>query len=157
MIGRIIRDYKIIEELGGGMAEVYLAQRADGMLKRNVVMKIVRAHLQEKERLRFIGEMQAQESLSHPNIAQIFDAGQLEDGRLFMIIEYVEGQNLRELLVDKNSGEPIPIALPLETVAEIAEQACAGLSEAHRKKIVHRDIKPENIIVSRDGDQYKVK
>jgi serine/threonine protein kinase len=157
MIGRIIRDYKIIEELGGGMAEVYLAQRADGMLKRNVVMKVVRAHLQEKDRLRFIGEMQAQESLSHPNIAQIFDAGQLEDGRPFMIIEYVEGQSLREMLVDQKSGDQNPVALPLEVVAEIAEQACAGLGEAHRKKIVHRDIKPENIIVSRDGDQYKVK
>jgi serine/threonine protein kinase len=157
MIGRVIRDYKIIEELGGGMAEVYLAQRADGMLKRNVVMKVVRAHLQEKDRLRFIGEMQAQESLSHPNIAQIFDAGQLEDGRLFMIIEYVEGQSLREMLVDQNSGDPNPVALPLELVVEIAGQACSGLGEAHRKKIVHRDIKPENIVVSRDGDQYKVK
>jgi serine/threonine protein kinase len=122
-----------------------------------VVIKIVGAHLPEKERLRFIGEMQAQERLSHPNIAQIFDAGQLEDGRPFMIIEYVEGQSLREMLVDQTSGDRLPVALPLEIVAEIAEQACAGLSEAHRKKIVHRDIKPENIVVSRDGDKYKVK
>lgn len=157
MIGRIIRDYRIIGGLGGGMAEVYLAQRADGMLKRNVVIKIVGAHLPEKERLRFIGEMQAQERLSHPNIAQIFDAGQLEDGRPFMIIEYVEGRSLREMLVDQTSGDRSPVALPLEVVAEIVEQACAGLSEAHRKKIVHRDIKPENIVVSRDGDKYKVK
>jgi len=158
MIGRIIRDYKIIAGLGsGGMAEVYLAQRADGMLKRNVVIKIVGAHLPEKERHRFIGEMQAQERLNHPNIAQIFDAGQLEDGRPFMIIEYVEGQSLREMLVDQTSGDRSPVALPLEIVAEIAEQACAGLSEAHRKKIVHRDIKPENIVVSREGDKYKVK
>jgi serine/threonine protein kinase len=157
MIGKVIRDYKIIENLGGGMAEVYLAQRVDGMLKRNVVIKIVGAHLSNEARLRFIGEMQAQESLNHPNIAQIFDAGQLEDGRPFMIIEYVEGQSLRELLVDQKSGERRPIALPLEIVAEITEQACAGLGEAHRKKIVHRDIKPENIIISRDGDKYKVK
>src|SRR5262245_66320242 len=113
MIGRIIRDYKIIEELGGGMAEVYLAQRADGMLKRNVVMKVVRAHLQEKDRLRFIGEMQAQESLSHPNIAQIFDAGELEDGRPFMIIEYVEGQRLREMLVVQTCGDENPVGLRL--------------------------------------------
>jgi serine/threonine protein kinase len=157
MIGRVIRDYKIIEDLGGGMAEVYLAQRADGMLKRSVVMKIVRAHPQEKDRMRFIGEMQAQESLNHPNIAQIFDAGQLEDGRLFMIIEYVEGQSLRDMLIDSTAGDTNSIALPLGLVAEIAGQACAGLSEAHRKKIVHRDIKPENIIVSRDGSQYRVK
>src|SRR5262249_13224684 len=158
MIGKIIRDYKNIDKLGGGgMAELYLARRADGRLKRTAVIKIVGAHLRKEERLRFIGEMQAQESLNHPNIAQIFDAGQLEDGRPFMIIEYVDGQSLREMLVDQKSGDRQPIALPLDLVAEITEQAGAGLSEAHRKKIVHRDIKPENIIVSRDGDKYKVK
>jgi len=158
MIGKIIRDYKVVDYLGGGgMSEVYLARRSDGMLKRTAVIKIVGAHLATQERLRFIGEMQAQESLNHPNIAQIYDAGQLEDGRPFMIIEYVDGQSLREMLVDQKSGDRQPVALPLEAVGEIAEQACAGLSEAHRKKIVHRDIKPENIIVSRDGDKYKVK
>jgi serine/threonine protein kinase len=158
MIGKIIRDYKIVDYVGGGgMAEVYLARRADGMLKRTAVIKIVGAHLPTQGRLRFIGEMQAQESLNHPNIAQIYDAGQLEDGRPFMIIEYVEGQSLREMLVDQKSGDRRPVALPLEVVVEIADQACAGLSEAHRKKIVHRDIKPENIVVSRDGDNYKVK
>ena len=158
MIGKIVRDYKIVGYMGGGgMSEVYLARRSDGMLKRTAVVKIVGAHLPEQARLRFIGEMQAQESLNHPNIAQIYDAGQLEDGRPFMIIEYVDGQSLREMLVDQKSGDRSPIALPLEIAAEIAEQACAGLSEAHRKKIVHRDIKPENIIVSPDGDKYKVK
>jgi len=158
MIGKIIRDYKIIDVLGGGgMSEVYLAQRADGMLKRTAVIKIVGAHLAKEERLRFIGEMQAQERLSHPNIAQIFDAGQLEDGRPFMIIEYVGGQSLREMLVDHQNNQRPPKALPLDTVAEITEQACAGLSEAHQKKIVHRDIKPENIIIRSEGGKYKIK
>jgi serine/threonine protein kinase len=158
MIGKIVRDYKIVGYMGGGgMSEVYLARRSDGMLKRTAVIKIVGAHLPPQGRLRFIGEMQAQESLNHPNIAQIYDAGQLEDGRPFMIIEFVEGQSLREMLVDQKSGDRSPIALPLDVAADIAEQACAGLSEAHRKKIVHRDIKPENIIVSADGDKYKVK
>jgi serine/threonine protein kinase len=158
MIGKIVRDYKIVGYMGGGgMSEVYLARRADGMLKRTAVIKIVGAHLPPQGRLRFIGEMQAQESLNHPNIAQIYDAGQLEDGRPFMIIEFVEGQSLREMLVDQKSGDRRPVALPLDVAADIAEQACAGLSEAHRKKIVHRDIKPENIIVSVDGDKYKVK
>jgi serine/threonine protein kinase len=158
MIGKIVRDYKIVGYMGGGgMSEVYLARRSDGMLKRTAVIKIVGAHLPPQGRLRFIGEMQAQESLNHPNIAQIYDAGQLEDGRPFMIIEFVEGQSLREMLVDQKSGDRSPVALPLDVAADIAEQACAGLSEAHRKKIVHRDIKPENIIVSADGDKYKVK
>jgi Serine/threonine protein kinase len=158
MIGKIVRDYKIVGYMGGGgMSEVYIARRSDGMLKRTAVIKIVGAHLPPQGRLRFIGEMQAQESLNHPNIAQIYDAGQLEDGRPFMIIEFVEGQSLREMLVDQESGDRSPVALPLDVVADIAEQACAGLSEAHRKKIVHRDIKPENIIVSADGDKYKVK
>ncbi len=158
MIGKIIRDYKIIDVLGGGgMSEVYLAQRADGMLKRTAVIKIVGAHLPKEERLRFIGEMQAQERLSHPNIAQIFDAGQLEDGRPFMIIEYVGGQSLREMLIDYRADQLPPKALPLEVVAEITEQACAGLSEAHQQKIVHRDIKPENIIIRREGDKFKIK
>jgi serine/threonine protein kinase len=158
LVGKIIRDYKIVDYMGGGgMAELYLARRSDGMLKRTAVIKIVGAHLPEEGRLRFIGEMQAQESLNHPNIAQVYDAGQLEDGRPFMIIEYVDGQSLREMLIDQKSVERLPVALPLEVVAEITEQACAGLSEAHRKKIVHRDIKPENIIVNHDGDKYKVK
>jgi serine/threonine protein kinase len=158
MIGKIIRDYKIIDVLGGGgMSEVYLAQRADGMLKRNAVIKIVGAHLPTEERLRFIGEMQAQERLNHPNIAQIFDAGQLEDGRPFMIIEYVGGQSLRDLLIDQKSNHRPPKVLPLELVVEITEQACAGLNEAHQRKIVHRDIKPENIIIRKDGDKYKIK
>jgi serine/threonine protein kinase len=158
MIGKIVRDYKIVGYMGGGgMSEVYIARRSDGMLKRTAVIKIVGAHLPPQGRLRFIGEMQAQESLNHPNVAQIYDAGQLEDGRPFMIIEFVEGQSLREMLVDQESGDRSPVALPLDVLADIAEQACAGLSEAHRKKIVHRDIKPENIIVSTDGDKYKVK
>src|SRR5262245_61967542 len=158
MIGRIIRDYKIVDYVGGGgMSEVYLARRSDGMLKRTAVIKVVGSHLSTQERLRFIGEMQAQESLNHPNIAQIYDAGQLEDGRPFMIIEYVDGGSLREMLVDQKSGDRSPVALPLDVALEIAQQACAGLSEAHRKKIVHRDIKPENIIVSKEGDNYKVK
>jgi serine/threonine protein kinase len=158
MIGKIIRDYKIIDVLGGGgMSEVYLAQRADGMLKRNAVIKIVGAHLPTEERLRFIGEMHAQERLNHPNIAQIFDAGQLEDGRPFMIIEYVGGQSLRDLLIDQKSNHRPPKVLPLELVVEITEQACAGLNEAHQRKIVHRDIKPENIIIRKDGDKYKIK
>jgi len=158
MIGRIIRDYKIVDYVGGGgMSEVYLARRSDGMLKRTAVIKVVGSHLSTQERLRFIGEMQAQESLNHPNIAQVYDAGQLEDGRPFMIIEYVDGGSLREMLIDHKSGDRSPVALPLEVAVEIAQQACAGLSEAHRKKIVHRDIKPENIIVSKDGGNYKVK
>jgi serine/threonine protein kinase len=121
------------------------------------VIKIVGSHLPTDERRRFIGEMQAQETLSHPNIAQIFDAGQLDDGRPFMIIEYVGGQSLREMLVEQYGDQRLPKALPLEIVAEITEQACAGLREAHEKKIVHRDIKPENIIIKSDGDKYKIK
>ena len=109
MIGKIVRDYKIVGYMGGGgMSEVYLARRSDGMLKRTAVVKIVGAHLPEQARLRFIGEMQAQESLNHPNIAQIYDAGQLEDGRPFMIIEYVDGQSLREMLVDQNPATEVP-------------------------------------------------
>jgi serine/threonine protein kinase len=161
MIGENIHGYKIIKDLGGGgMGEVYLAERTDGLLDRKAVIKFVRAHLLKDEQARFKGEMKAQESLNHPNIARIFDAGLLEDGSPFMILEFVEGQGLRELLTPPQNDPRQPrkqIALPLKDVVEITEEICSGLAEAHRKKIVHRDIKPENIIVRKDGDKYKIK
>lgn len=159
MIGEIIRGYRIIKDLTtGGMGEVYLAQRADGLLKdrSKAVIKILGAHLLKGDKIkkemtaRFIGEIEIQYKLKHPNIAQIFDADLLDDGRPFMILEYAEGQSLREMLSETTS-------LPIKDVVEITQQICAGLAEAHNMTITHRDLKPENIIVHKSDDKYKVK
>jgi serine/threonine protein kinase len=156
MIGENIRGYKIIKDLGGGgMGEVYLAERADGAFRRKAVIKFVASHLAREDKARFNGEMQALALLNHPNVAQIYDGGYLEgDGRPFMVMEYIEGKSLRELLLDPvaaERGDWKQVALSLDRALEIAAQACAGLAEAHRKKIVHRDIKPENIVISEEG------
>jgi len=143
MIGQTISHYRILEKLGeGGMGEVYLAE--DTKLHRRVALKLLPAYLTRnaEARARFEREAQAEAALSHPNIVIIHDTGDL-DGQVYIVMEYVEGKSLRELMDQRE--------LSLEQVIEIALQICEGLKKAHQAGIVHRDIKPENIMIDRDG------
>jgi serine/threonine-protein kinase len=143
MIGQTISHYKILQKLGqGGMAEVYLAE--DTRLHRRVALKFLSSSLigDEEIRTRFEREAQAAATLHHPNIVIIHELGEFE-GRFYIVMEYVEGELLREL-IDKR-------ILSLQEALGIAIQICDGLSKAHQAGIVHRDIKPENIVISRDG------
>jgi len=143
MIGQTVSHYKILEKLGeGGMGVVYKAH--DTKLNRDVALKFLPAHLaaSEQDKARFIQEAQSASAINHPNICTIHDI-QEHDGQLFIVMEFVQGQTLRDRLTS-----PIP---HLKSVIEIGIQIADGLTAAHEKGIVHRDIKPENIMVRKDG------
>ena len=138
-----ISNYRILSRLGaGGMGEVYLAE--DRRLGRKVALKLLAEELtQNRDRLsRFDQEAQAASALNHPNIITIYEMGD-EDGRHFIVTEFIDGVTLREHL----SGGPMDFAEVLNTAIQIA----GALEEAHAAGIIHRDIKPENIMVRRNG------
>ncbi|MGH9846490.1 MAG: serine/threonine-protein kinase [Blastocatellia bacterium] len=150
MIGKVIGPYQVIGELGsGGMGRVYLAARADGMFRKKVAIKVMQTGGSEQAVTRFVRERQILAELEHPNIARLIDGGTIE-GSPYIVMEYVEGRNLRELLRQRG-------ALPLDTVIEITRQICRGLEAAHRHGVIHRDIKPENLIVSERAGTVSVK
>ncbi|MCF6095837.1 Stk1 family PASTA domain-containing Ser/Thr kinase [Thermovorax subterraneus] len=145
MIGKTLGNrYVVLEEIGGGgMAVVYKARCT--LLNRIVAIKVLRSEYSHDENfvMRFRREAQAAASLSHPNIVNIYDVGQ-EDGIYYIVMEYVEGKTLKELIRQEAPLSP-------SKVIEIAKQICDALECAHKNKIVHRDIKPHNIIITPEG------
>lgn len=145
MIGKMLGNrYEIIAMLGaGGMANVYRARCT--VLNRIVTVKVLRKELAEDKDFvrRFQMEAQAVALLSHPNIVSIYDVGE-EDGVPYLVMEYVEGSNLKEIIREKG-----PLS-PTEAV-NIGMQVCAALEHAHSKGIIHRDIKSHNILVTPGG------
>jgi serine/threonine protein kinase len=141
MIGQTISHYKILEKLGeGGMGVVYKAQ--DTKLDRLVALKFLPPHLSasEQDKARFVQEAKAAAALNHPNVCSVMDI-QEQDHQMFIVMEFVEGQTLR----DKG------LNIPMKQAIEIGVQLSEGLAAAHEKGISHRDIKPENIMVRKDG------
>ncbi|UCF37336.1 MAG: protein kinase [Acidobacteriota bacterium] len=144
MIGDNITHYRIEKKLGeGGMGEVYLAE--DSSLKRHVALKFLPPHMQQNTDAlkRFLREAESAASLEHPYICNIKAFSQTDDGRQFIVMEYVEGQTLSEKLKDG----PIPV----EEVVRIALEICEALELAHDQGIVHRDLKPSNIMLTQQG------
>ena len=144
MIGHTISHYEVTEQLGrGGMGIVYKAR--DLRLGRFVAMKFLPRAVDalEEDKQRFILEARAASALDHPNICTIHEIDETEDGQMFIVMGYYQGETLR----DKVMGGP----LPMREVLDFAKQACRGIGKAHREKIVHRDIKPANIIVTTEG------
>lgn len=144
MIGQSISHYKITAKLGeGGMGEVFLA--TDTSLDRQVALKFLPATLQRdpEARERLIREAKAASKLNHKNILTIHSVASAED-RDFIVMEFVEGKSLRDLL---DAGDEIPIA----QILRIGMQICDGLSTAHEQGVVHRDIKPANILITPKG------
>jgi serine/threonine protein kinase len=124
------------------MGEVYLAK--DHRLGREVAIKVLPAEFtQNAERVkRFQQEARAASSLNHPNIITIYDVGQIDSG-LYIVMEYIEGKTLRELL---DEG-PISLRKTVSLTAQFAD----GLAKAHSVGIIHRDLKPENLMITKDG------
>jgi len=152
MVGQTIGTYEIIRPIGkGGMGEVYLAK--DKRLAREVALKLVKDTLNREIVARFQDEMRILCKLEHDNVARLYDGGTDDDGRPFMVMEYLRDfTTLREVLRKaKGAG------LPLAQVREITRQFCTGLAQAHDKDIVHRDVKPENIMLVNDQDGLRVK
>jgi len=147
VIAETISHYRIIKPLGaGGMGEVYLAQ--DTKLDRKVAIKFLPESLvaDEQARKRLVREAQAAANLDHPNICAIHEVGE-EDGRSFLVMQYVEGETLDFRIKRK--------PLDLSESLSIATQVADALAEAHAHGIIHRDIKPSNIIIAPRG-QAKV-
>ena len=145
--GTRIGPYEVLAPLGaGGMGEVFRAK--DTRLGRDVAIKVLPsgfAHDADR-RARFEREARAVAALSHPNIVAIHDTG-LHESQLFVVMELLAGQTLRERLADG--------AVPVRKAVEIAVQIARGLGAAHGKGLVHRDLKPENVFLLEDG-QVKV-
>lgn len=145
MIGRVLGNrYEIVERLGsGGMSYVYKARCS--LLNRYVAVKILRPEFTSDESFikKFKRESQAAASLCHQNIVNVYDVG--VDGDIYYIVmEYVEGKTLKQLIKEKKRLEPIE-------AAGIARQVCRALVHAHKNHIIHRDIKPHNILITKEG------
>jgi tRNA A-37 threonylcarbamoyl transferase component Bud32 len=140
----VLPRYEVQARLGeGATAVVYRAWDRD--LRRPVALKILResAGFSEIGRQRFRREAQAAAGLSHPNVITVHDAGESE-GRLYLVMEIVEGKPLSEIFRDP--------ALPLKERVRLIERAARGIAAAHEKGIVHRDLKPQNILVAAGGE-----
>lgn len=140
-----IGPYAIQRPLGsGGMGAVYLAVRDDQSYQRQVAIKIIRKGM-ESERIlqRFRRERQIIASLDHPNIARLLDGGATDDGRPYIVMEYVEGMPI-DAWCDQRR-------LNIEQRLRLFLQVCEAIHYAHQNLIIHRDIKPGNILVRPDG------
>jgi serine/threonine-protein kinase len=137
--------YRVERTLGhGGMAVVYLAH--DESLHRPVAVKVLAANLGDDDtfRTRFLREARLAGRLSHPNIVQVYDAGETDDGRPYIVMEYVAGKTVAEC------GK-----LQAREALALVLQACAGLQQAHDGGLVHRDVKPGNLLL-RDDKVLKI-
>ena len=147
MIGKRINGrYKVLDTVGGGgMANVYLAH--DMILDRDVAVKVLRLDFANDEELirRFRREAQSATSLVHQNIVSIYDVGEEGDSVYYIVMEYVEGQTLKQYI---QQHSPIPVSKALS----IMEQLTSAISHAHQNHIIHRDIKPQNILMDRNGN-----
>ncbi|MFL5351843.1 protein kinase domain-containing protein [Archangium sp.] len=150
-LGTGIHRYRRLVRLGrGGMGEVWLAVRTGRAgFHRLVVLKRMLEEDGEDPAVRlqrFIGEARTAARLHHPNIVSVYDLGQV-DGGWFIVMEYLSGVNVLELVRRVENGG----ALPLEVIVELCQQALRGLAYAHERGVIHRDISADNLVVSFDG------
>ncbi len=140
-IPETIGPYRILSRLGaGGMGEVFLARQTEP-IERNVALKIIKPGMDSQQVVaRFELERQTLARMTHPGIAQVYDAGQTELGRPYFVMEYVEGIPINHYCDSRR----LTTRQRLELVAEV----CAGVQHAHQKAIIHRDLKPGNILVT---------
>jgi serine/threonine protein kinase/Tol biopolymer transport system component len=144
-VGARVGPYQLIRPLGGGgMAEVWLARRADGAFKREVALKLplvgrLRADLEQ----RFTRERDILASLEHPHIARLYDAGVDPNGLPYLSMEYVEGSPLTEWC----DAHRLAIRARLELFLQMLE----AVQYAHKKQVIHRDLKPSNVLVTDAG------
>jgi eukaryotic-like serine/threonine-protein kinase len=145
MVGQVLADRYEVEELvgAGGMSSVYRAH--DKLLDRKVALKVMHQHYGDDPEYveRFRREARSVASLSHPNVVTVIDRGEHE-GRQFIVFEYVEGENLKQLIQRRGPA-------PVVTALELAKQIAQALSFAHQQGLVHRDVKPQNVLLNGAG------
>jgi len=143
-----IGPYRLLREIGqGGMASVWLAERADGLLDRHVALKLPHtgwgtARLAEQ----MARERNILAALVHPNIARLYDAGLDSDGRPYLALEYIDGQPINSHAATRR--------LPLRARLELLLQVAHAVAHAHDRRVVHRDLKPSNILVDAQGQAH---
>ncbi|MGH8082069.1 MAG: protein kinase domain-containing protein [Lysobacter sp.] len=141
-----VGSYRLESLLGeGGMGQVWLASRADGLYQRRVALKLLRPGLADTNlRTRFTRERQILARLAHPHIARLLDAGVTRDGLPYLALEYVEGEPITDYCRNQRTT--------LDKRLRMFQQICDAVSHAHANLIVHRDLKPSNIMVTPGGD-----
>ena len=138
--------YRVVERIGeGGMGEIFLAERSDGLFAQQVAIKVTRSFLASSNLVRrFQVERQILASLTHPNIVTLVDGGATAAGQAYLVMEHVEGG---APLTDYVRTRGLPLAERLRLFAAV----CDAVHYAHRHAVVHRDLKPDNVLVGADG------
>jgi serine/threonine-protein kinase len=146
LVGQRIGAYELRRLIGaGGMGEVYLARRADGVFEQEVAVKIVKRGMDTDALLRrFHAERQTLATLNHPNIARLIDGGATDDGRPYLVMEYVEGLPIDSYCRVRSADTRQRL--------ELFIKVCTAVHYAHQHLLVHRDLKPANIVVTEDGE-----
>ena len=145
VVGETIAERYVLEEVvgQGGMSTVYKAH--DSLLERYVALKVLHQQYNEDDDFveRFKREARSVAQLQHPNIVTVIDRGE-EDGRQYIVFEFIDGENLKELVVRKGR-------LDVRDALEIAHEIAEGLAFAHENGLIHRDVKPQNVLLNGDG------
>ena len=143
---RQIGPYRVLGRLGrGGMGEVLLAERADGLFEQRVAIKLLRHGMASDDVLsRFTRERRILARLEHPHIARLIDGGAADDGRPYFVMELVEGEPITEYSRARN--------LSVDERLGLLQDCCDAVAAAHRNLVVHRDLKPSNVLVTRSGE-----
>ena len=142
--GTVVGSYRLVRLLGeGGCGTVYLAEQIEP-IRRTVALKLIRGDMSSPEVIaRFELERQAIGMMNHPNIAAVYDAGRVADGRPYFVMEYVDGEPITEYCDSRRLGVRERLALFV--------RVCDAVQHAHQKAVIHRDIKPSNVLVSGEG------
>jgi eukaryotic-like serine/threonine-protein kinase len=141
--GSLVGVWRIVALLGaGGMGEVYRAERDDGLYAQTVALKLIRGRNPEQVR-RFELERQRLAEMDHPGVSRIIDGGTAPDGRPFMAMEFVEGEQIDDWIRRQRPAR--------NQVIRIVEALCAAVAHAHARLVLHQDIKPANVLVGRDS------
>ncbi|MEO5882626.1 MAG: serine/threonine-protein kinase [Caldimonas sp.] len=142
--GRIVGPYRLLREIGeGGMATVWLAERADGLLERKVAVKLPHVSWGPSLSERMARERSILAALVHPNIARLYDAGLSDDGRPYLALEYIDGQPVDAYAASRG----LPVGERIGLIVQVAR----AVAHAHAHLVVHRDLKPSNILVDAQG------
>ena len=138
--------YLLLDKIGeGGAAVVYRAR--DQRLDRIVAIKLLRPQFttDEASRKRFLNEARTAAGLNHPNVVDIYDFGEGPDGSMFIAMQYVEGQNFKDILQRRGR-------MTAADLIAIIPQVCQALTAAHSRGLIHRDVKPQNIMIDKQGN-----
>ncbi|MBK7994934.1 MAG: serine/threonine protein kinase [Blastocatellia bacterium] len=147
MIGRMIADkYRVEKLLGrGGMGAVYEGQHL--LLDRRVAIKVLQQNMANDEQAasRFIREAKASARIEHSNAVTIYDFGVLQEGSAYLVMEFIKGRSLRQVLIDRVPVRP-------DQIIDWMIQVCNVVEVAHAQGIIHRDLKPENVMLKESAD-----